>query len=75
MDIPDIRYAWSGQYAIAYQTFGDGPSDLLYLRQFLSNVVWNWQLPDHAKFLARFGSFSHQLKGVPDRWRLYRVVA
>jgi class 3 adenylate cyclase len=58
MEIPDVRYAWSGEYAIAYQTFGDGPSDLLYLPQFLSNVVWNWQLPDHARFLARLGSFS-----------------
>ena len=58
MEIPDIRYTRSGDYTIAYQTFGDGPKDLVYLPQFLSNVAWNWQVPEHARFLTRLGSFS-----------------
>ena len=58
MDLPDTRSAWSGDFAIAYQIFGEGASDLLYLPPFLSNVVWNWQVPEHARFLARLGSFS-----------------
>jgi class 3 adenylate cyclase len=37
---------------------GDGPADLLYLPQFLSNVVWNWQVPEHARFMSRLASFS-----------------
>jgi hypothetical protein len=48
MDMPDIRYAPSGDCAIAYQTFGNGPGDLVYLPQFLSNVAWNWQLERRA---------------------------
>ena len=58
METPDVRYTWSGDFAIAYQVFGEGPGDLVYLPQFISNVAWNWQVPDHARFLRRLGSFS-----------------
>lgn len=33
----DTRHTWSGDFSIAYQVIGDGPPDLLYLPQFLSN--------------------------------------
>ena len=32
METPDIRTAWSGDFAIAYQIFGKGSTDVLYLR-------------------------------------------
>ena len=58
MDHPDTRYTWSGDFSIAYQTVGNGSTDLLYLPQFLSNVEWNWQVPEHARFMTRLSSFS-----------------
>jgi pimeloyl-ACP methyl ester carboxylesterase len=50
---PDTRHAWSGEFSIAYQVVGQGPSDLLYLPQFVANVAWNWQVPEHARFMRR----------------------
>jgi class 3 adenylate cyclase len=57
-DAPDTRHTWSGEFSIAYQAIGEGPSDLLYLPQFFSNVAWNWQVPDHARFIRRLAAFS-----------------
>jgi pimeloyl-ACP methyl ester carboxylesterase len=36
----------------------EGPVDLVYLTQFLSNVEWNWQVAEHARFMTRLASFS-----------------
>ena len=30
-DAPEVRYAWSGNGSLAFQVFGDGPVDLVYL--------------------------------------------
>jgi class 3 adenylate cyclase len=74
MERPDTRYTWSGDLSIAYQVIGAGP-DLLYLPQFLSNVEWNWQVPEHARFMTRLASFSrlivmdHRGVGCSDRPR------
>ena len=54
---PDIRYVRSGEAEIAYQVWGDGPVDLVYLPNW-GNLVWNWQLPMYARFLRRLGSFA-----------------
>lgn len=43
MKISPIRYTWSGDFAISYQTVGEGPVDLLYLAPWASNLDWNWQ--------------------------------
>jgi hypothetical protein len=56
--VPDTRHTWSGEFSIAYQVVGEGPSDLLYLPQFLSNVAWNWQVPEHARFMRRLAAFA-----------------
>jgi len=37
--LPEIEYTRSGDVAIAYQTFGDGPHDLVLVPQF-SNLVF-----------------------------------
>jgi len=55
---PDTRYTWSGEFSIAYQVVGSGAVDLVYLPQFLSNVEWNWQMAEHARFMMRLASFS-----------------
>lgn len=74
MRISPIQYTWSGDFAIAYQTVGDGPVDLLYLAPWASNLDWNWEWEHHARFLRRLGSFSRLILfdrrgwGVSDRY-------
>ncbi len=57
-DLPDTRYTWVDGFGIAYQVLGRGPVDLIYLPQFVSNVEWNWQMPEHARFMERLASFA-----------------
>jgi hypothetical protein len=35
---PETRYARSGDASIAYQVLGDGPSDLVFVPGFVSNL-------------------------------------
>ena len=65
MTRPETRYTWSGDYSIAYQVVGDGPVDLVYLPDVVSNVVLNWELAEHARFMHRLASFSRLI--VMDR--------
>jgi class 3 adenylate cyclase/pimeloyl-ACP methyl ester carboxylesterase len=39
----DIRYAKSGAVSIAYQVVGDGEIDLLYVPDYVSNLVYGWE--------------------------------
>jgi class 3 adenylate cyclase len=54
----DVGFAWSADFAIAYQVVGDGPIDLVYLPAFLSNLDWQWEYRPHARFLERLASFT-----------------
>jgi pimeloyl-ACP methyl ester carboxylesterase len=59
MDTPETRYAKTADGVhIAYQVFGEGPIDLVYVSGWISNVDLNWTYPDYARFLRRLGSFS-----------------
>jgi hypothetical protein len=57
VELPEIRYARSGDVAVAYQVVGDGPVDLVYVPLNLSIVV-SWELPAVASFYERLASFS-----------------
>jgi pimeloyl-ACP methyl ester carboxylesterase len=50
---PDIRYARSGGVAIAYQVVGDGDTDLVYVPDYLSNLVYGWESPRWRSFYDR----------------------
>ena len=43
-EVPEPRYAPSGDIRIAYQVVGDGPVDLVYTSGIWSNldVMWEW---------------------------------
>jgi pimeloyl-ACP methyl ester carboxylesterase len=56
--VPETRYAKSGDLNIAYQVFGDGPFDLVYVPGWISNVELMWDEPSHAHLLRRLASFS-----------------
>ncbi len=52
------RYARRGDLHIAYQTYGNGPNDVVFVPNWLSNVEVNWEVPGFGDFLRGFGSFS-----------------
>jgi class 3 adenylate cyclase/pimeloyl-ACP methyl ester carboxylesterase len=49
----DIRYARSGAVSIAYQVVGDGDIDLLYVPDYVSNLVYGWESPHWRPFYER----------------------
>ena len=50
---PDIRYARSGSVAIAYQILGEGDTDLVYISDYLSNLVYGWESAHWRQFYER----------------------
>jgi len=58
VDVPRTRYARSGDLNIAYQVFGSGSLDLVYVPGWVSHVEEAWESPDYAEFLRRLGSFA-----------------
>ena len=42
---PDTHYAKSGEVRIAYQVFGEGAFDLVYVPGFISNIDLYWDTP------------------------------
>jgi len=65
VELPETRYAWNGDIALAYQVVGSGPVDLMYLSGTLSNVEAIWESRRCAHFLGRLASFSRLI--VMDR--------
>ena len=51
----EVRYAWNGDVALAYEVFGAGPVDLVYMQGFVSHVDLNCESPYLAKFLRGLG--------------------
>jgi class 3 adenylate cyclase len=58
VEIPETRYARSGDVSIAYQVLGEGPFDLVRIPTFVSHVELAWQVPAYADYLRRLASFS-----------------
>ena len=58
MDIPETRYARSGEVSIAYQVVGDGPFDLVFTPGALSHLDLTWEDEDKARFFRALASFS-----------------
>lgn len=56
--VPTTKYAKSGEVNIAYQVFGEGPRDLVYVPGWVSNVELMWEDPVLSSILRRFASFA-----------------
>jgi class 3 adenylate cyclase/pimeloyl-ACP methyl ester carboxylesterase len=56
--IPSVQYVQNGALSLAYQVVGQGRKDLVYLLFETPNVVGNWFIPEHARFMERLASFS-----------------
>ena len=58
MEFPDVQYARSGDVAIAYQTFGEGPVDLVFVRGFAGDLLSVWEQPLLVRFAEELASFT-----------------
>jgi pimeloyl-ACP methyl ester carboxylesterase len=56
--VPETRYAAAGDVNLAYQVFGSGPVDLVFVMGWVSHLEYFWREPHFAAFLLRLGSFA-----------------
>ena len=56
--MPTTKYVTSDRLSIAYQVFGDGPRDIVYVPGWISNIELMWDDPVLASILRRLGSFA-----------------
>lgn len=71
---PPIRYAHSGDVAIAFQVTGEAnPVDLVYAPGTVSHLALSWESPTAARNMERLARFSRQIRfdkrgtGMSDR--------
>lgn len=70
---PVTKYTKSGRLNIAYQVFGSGPIDLVYIPGWVSNIDWMWACPELVNFLQELGKicrvilFDKRGTGLSDR--------
>ncbi|MBD0337782.1 MAG: adenylate/guanylate cyclase domain-containing protein [Thermoleophilia bacterium] len=58
MELPDVRYARSGDVSIAYQVVGEGPLDLVFVRGFAGDLLSAWEQPRLVRFVRDLASFT-----------------
>jgi class 3 adenylate cyclase len=56
--LPETRYAPSEDGYVAFQVFGEGAFDLLFIGNWASNIEVMWEHPLMAHFLNRLGRFA-----------------
>ncbi len=70
---PTTKYTKSGDVNIAYQVFGSGPIDLVYIPGWISNIDLMWACPELVYFLQELGKiarvilFDKRGTGLSDR--------
>ena len=55
--VAETSYASCGGLSLAYQVFGDGPIELVFVGPFVSHVELFWTLPEFKAFFERLGTF------------------
>ncbi len=58
MEVPETRYARSGDLRIAYQVVGEGPLDVVLVPLFAASIEAMWGVSEMARLLQRLASFS-----------------
>ncbi|MEL6558476.1 MAG: alpha/beta fold hydrolase [Bacteroidota bacterium] len=70
---PKTQYTKAGDINIAYQVFGSGSLDLVYIPGWVSNIDWMWSCPELVSFLQELGKiarvilFDKRGTGLSDR--------
>ena len=73
MQVPETRYARSGDVNIAYQVVGDGPVDLLWIPVFAQHIELSWEEPYRRAWLEALAAeyrlivFDKRGTGLSDR--------
>ena len=57
-ELPDTRYATSGDVNIADQTLEDGPIDIVVVPGVVSHIEFMHELPGYTSFLRRLATFA-----------------
>ena len=57
----DTLYASCGDLSLAYQVFGDGPVELVFVGPFVSHVELCWTMPEFKAFFERLATFCRVL--------------
>lgn len=79
-DLPETRYAKSGEIHIAYQRVGSGPTTSVGIPPMVSNVEMLWEQPSAAAFIKRMSSFCNYIHfdkrgtGMSDRVPLAATI-
>jgi class 3 adenylate cyclase len=58
VDVPPVRFAKLDGNRVAYQVFGDGPVDLLWVPQIGDALDARWEYGPFVRFLRRLATFS-----------------
>jgi pimeloyl-ACP methyl ester carboxylesterase len=72
-ELPETRYAASGDVSIAYQAMGDGPIDIILVPGIVSHVEFLHEFPGYTAFLRRLSNFARVVtfdkrgQGLSDR--------
>ena len=56
--VPQVRYARSGDVSIAFQVLGEGPVDMVFIMGWVTHLEIAWRDPSFASFLRRLANFS-----------------
>ena len=54
----ETSYAKCGDLSLAYQVFGDGPIDLVFVGPLISHIELSWALPEFKAFFEQLATFS-----------------
>jgi pimeloyl-ACP methyl ester carboxylesterase len=77
----ETRYARSGDLNIAYQLFGEGALNMVFIPGWASNVENIWTFPEFAGFAGKLAQFARVIlldrrgTGLPHERRLFRAIA
>jgi pimeloyl-ACP methyl ester carboxylesterase len=74
LDLPETRYARSGELNLAYQVMGNGPIDLMFVPGMIAHLEFLHDLPGYTNFLRRLAAFARVVtfdksgQGLSDRY-------
>lgn len=77
---PRTHYAKSGTVSVAYQVFGAGAVDLVYVPAWVSHIEYTWEEPSYVEFLTGLGRFARVMMfdkrgtGLSDRHTGYPTL-
>jgi hypothetical protein len=60
-DVAETSYAKCGDLSLAYQVFGDGPVELVFVGPIVTHVELSWTLPEFKAFFDQLATYCRVL--------------